>query len=407
MELSEAWLRVLEKQREIRRQGNRQGKFSKATAALLRRGYEEKREFWNSGVFPGVCEREETFATRHADVPCRWFIPSSCPDPSVPIVYFHGGSYAVGNTRTHRRFLASMCESLKMNVLSVDYALSPDARYPVALEQIADVLTQLCAAPDAGSSVSAGRVSSPAGSSSAGRVFPPVGARPPSASVSAVVPAGDSAGANLALAAALYAHNMSLPVNVRALLLFYGGYGFSAESPDSLSDADLQYLYWYLCGREVLLPGVLEPDRPAGSASASAVAPAAASGADSSSPSPDLPSLALPSAGLPSLALPSAGPLHTRRRAEVCSRINAVGAPYMRLCRQSFPASFAPALIVCAQADPLCQNSLRLFRLLRSCGVSARYYCQKGVGHEYLQYGKWLPEVTQTIAECKKFLTDS
>lgn len=377
VELSEAWLRVLEKQREIRRQGNRQGKFSKATAALLRRGYEEKREFWNDGVFPGVCEREETFATRHADVPCRWFIPSSCPDPSVPIVYFHGGSYAVGNTRTHRRFLASLCESLKMNVLSVDYALSPDARYPVALEQIADVLTQLCAAPDAGSSVSAGRV------------FPPVGARPPSASVSAVVPAGDSAGANLALAAALYAHNMSLPVNVRALLLFYGGYGFSAESPDSLSDADLQYLYWYLCGREVLLPGVLEPDRPAGSASAS--------GADSSSPSPDL----------PSLALPSAGPLHARRRAEVCSRITAVGAPYMRLCRQSFPASFAPALIVCAQADPLCQNSLRLFRLLRSCGVSARYYCQKGVGHEYLQYGKWLPEVMQTIAECKKFLTDS
>lgn len=364
MELSEAWLRVLEKQREIRRQGNRQGKFSKATAALLRRGYEEKREFWNDGVFPGVCEREETFATRHADVPCRWFIPSSCPDPSVPIVYFHGGSYAVGSTRTHRRFLASLCESLKMNVLSVDYALSPDARYPVALEQIADVLTQLCAAPDAGSS-------------SAGRVFPPVGVRSPSASVSAVVPAGDSAGADLALAAALYAHNMSLPVNVRALLLFYGGYGFSAESPDSLSDADLQYLYWYLCGREVLLPGVLEPDCPAGSAPASAVAPAAA------------------------------GPLHAQRRAEVCSRINAVGAPYMRLCRQSFPASFAPALIVCAQADPLCQNSLRLFRLLRSCGVSARYYCQKGVGHEYLQYGKWLPEVTQTIAECKKFLTDS
>lgn len=392
MELSEAWLRVLEKQREIRRQGNRQGKFSKATVALLRRGYEEKREFWNSGVFPGVCEREETFATRHADVPCRWFIPSSCPDPSVPIVYFHGGSYAVGSTRTHRRFLASLCESLKMNVLSVDYALSPDARYPVALEQIADVLTQLCAAPDARSSASTGCVSS-----SAGRVFPPVGARSPSASVSAVVPAGDSAGANLALAAALYAHNMSLPVNVRALLLFYGGYGFSAESPDSLSDADLQYLYWYLCGREVLLPGVLEPDRPAGSAPASAVAPAAASGADSSSPSPDL----------PSLALPSAGPLHARRRAEVCSRINAVGAPYMRLCRQSFPASFAPALIVCAQADPLCQNSLRLFRLLRSCGVSARYYCQKGVGHEYLQYGKWLPEVMQTIAECKKFLTDS
>src|ERR687888_1079397 len=51
------------------------------------------------------------------------------------IVYTHGGSYITGPQREQWEWFSQLCSSAGMAGLLVDYTLTPQAAYPVALDQ--------------------------------------------------------------------------------------------------------------------------------------------------------------------------------------------------------------------------------------------------------------------------------
>lgn len=61
------------------------------------------------------------------------------PGTSAPAPLFvdlHGGAFIFGSPEEDDHFCASLCRTLGMVAVSLDYPLAPEARYPVALEQI-------------------------------------------------------------------------------------------------------------------------------------------------------------------------------------------------------------------------------------------------------------------------------
>ena len=50
------------------------------------------------------------------------------------LLFFHGGGYALGSVETHHNFVASMSLFLGIKVYSLEYGLSPENKFPNALE---------------------------------------------------------------------------------------------------------------------------------------------------------------------------------------------------------------------------------------------------------------------------------
>jgi acetyl esterase len=57
------------------------------------------------------------------------------------VMYFHGGGWILGDKETHDRLVREIANGAQATVVFVDYARSPEARYPIAIEQ-AYVATQ-------------------------------------------------------------------------------------------------------------------------------------------------------------------------------------------------------------------------------------------------------------------------
>jgi epsilon-lactone hydrolase len=62
-----------------------------------------------------------------------WCVPKIEPLERV-VVYFHGGGYVVGSADSHREIVARIAVGARARVLSVDYRLSPEHRFPAAQE---------------------------------------------------------------------------------------------------------------------------------------------------------------------------------------------------------------------------------------------------------------------------------
>jgi acetyl esterase/lipase len=64
----------------------------------------------------------------------EWIIPNGSPDDKV-IYYLHGGAYAMGSIHTHRRLIANIAKSAGIQAFALEYSLSPEVVFPVALNQ--------------------------------------------------------------------------------------------------------------------------------------------------------------------------------------------------------------------------------------------------------------------------------
>lgn len=66
-------------------------------------------------------------------VPCRLYRPS--PEVDLPLViYLHGGGWVVGDLDTHDHACRTIASKAGMAVLSVDYRLAPEHKFPAALD---------------------------------------------------------------------------------------------------------------------------------------------------------------------------------------------------------------------------------------------------------------------------------
>lgn len=68
------------------------------------------------------------------DIPARLFDPRETRAPGPVVVFFHGGGFVIGNVDTHASFTAEMARQLDLPVVSVDYRLAPEAKWPAAPE---------------------------------------------------------------------------------------------------------------------------------------------------------------------------------------------------------------------------------------------------------------------------------
>ena len=59
------------------------------------------------------------------------------------IIFFHGGGFVMGNLDTHDYTCRSICIESEMVLVAVDYSLSPENKFPIALSEAKDVLQSL------------------------------------------------------------------------------------------------------------------------------------------------------------------------------------------------------------------------------------------------------------------------
>lgn len=78
-------------------------------------------------------------AARGRRIFCRVFKPAT-DRPLPTLVYFHGGGWVWANVDTHDRMVREYAAAGQVAAVSVDYALSPEAKFPQALEECAAVV---------------------------------------------------------------------------------------------------------------------------------------------------------------------------------------------------------------------------------------------------------------------------
>ncbi len=187
----------------------------------MRAAYRTERRYWNEGGPVMARTDEAVVGTPNGDVAVRLHRPSAAAEGGPAIVYLHGGGFILGDLDTHDRIMRLLAAETGATVVGVDYALSPEAKFPVALRQCAAVVRQL---------------------HDEGAAFGVDGDR--------LALAGDSGGASLSLGVFLYLRQVVKDVGfVRALLLYYGLFGLQDSASrrllggpwDGLTKADLDY----------------------------------------------------------------------------------------------------------------------------------------------------------------------
>ena len=170
-----------------------------------RRMAEKARARWASGGPEMDHSEDRTCRTRHGAVRLRIHRPARGNLPVL--VYVHGGGWVMFSIDTHDRLMREYAARTGCAVIGMDYSYSPEAKYPIALEQVTDVV----------------------------RWLKEDGGRNLSVDASRLAIGGDSAGANLTVACCLNLRDALKNESPRAMVLNYGA--FSTEiSPEACHD---------------------------------------------------------------------------------------------------------------------------------------------------------------------------
>ncbi len=132
-------------------------------------------------------------------IPVRLYAPAAHA-PLPLLVYFHGGGFTIGSVATHDVLCRELSHRAHCAVLSVDYRLAPEHRFPTAVHDAWDALNGAC--QNAAS----------------------WGLDPTRLAVG-----GDSAGGTLAVVCAVLARDAQLPLALQ--LLIYPGCAAAPDSP--------------------------------------------------------------------------------------------------------------------------------------------------------------------------------
>jgi acetyl esterase len=155
------------------------------------------------GGEPAAIKRAEdrTIPGPAGDVPVRIYWPNASGTLAAHI-YLHGGGHVIGSLDTHDKVARNLCAYAGVVVVSVDYRMGPEHRFPAAVDDCWAALEWL--AENAAS----------------------LGADP-----SRLTIGGDSAGGNLAAVVALMARDAGGPALALQTLVYpVTDYGFSGES---------------------------------------------------------------------------------------------------------------------------------------------------------------------------------
>lgn len=113
--------------------------FNNLPLSEMRRACEQVRAPWAAGG-PTMTQRQERMvATPVGEVRVRIHNPS--PRANKPaLIYMHGGGWTTFSIDTHDRLMREYAARADVVVIGVDYALSPEVKFPVAQRQVAEVV---------------------------------------------------------------------------------------------------------------------------------------------------------------------------------------------------------------------------------------------------------------------------
>ena len=200
----------------------RHGDLAALPAAQARRAAEEVRAPWTRGGPVMSATTERVVPAAKGTVLVRFHDPTPAR-PKPVLVYLHGGGWTFFSINTHDRLMREYAARAGVVVAGVDYALAPEAKYPVALEQVVAVVRYLA---ERGHEV---------------------GVDPARIAIG-----GDSAGANLALAASLRLRDESRRQVIRGIVLNYGVFDRTSSQeaceslggPGAMLTAEEMDTYW-------------------------------------------------------------------------------------------------------------------------------------------------------------------
>lgn len=155
------------------------------------------------GGEPQPIERTEdrTIPGPAGDIPVRIYWPLGGA-PNGAVVYYHGGGHVIGSLDTHDRVARNLTAYSGALVVSVDYRMGPEDRFPAPVEDSWAALEWMAEAA------------------------PEFGVDPSNLAV-----AGDSAGANLAAVVAIMARDAGAPLlKFQALIYPVADYTLSSDS---------------------------------------------------------------------------------------------------------------------------------------------------------------------------------
>lgn len=84
---------------------------------------------------PAVDEQWVEVECSYGDVRVRIVRPAGVAGQLPVVVYLHGGGWVLGSAATHDRLVRELAVGANAAIAFVEYARSPEARYPVAVEQ--------------------------------------------------------------------------------------------------------------------------------------------------------------------------------------------------------------------------------------------------------------------------------
>ncbi len=154
--------------------------------------------------------RADAASGPHGPIPLRLYRPQAAVDRGVPspvLVYFHGGGWVIGDLGTHDVLCRDLAHASGHVVVSVDYRLAPEHRFPAAYDD-ALAATRWVHANATSLGVDATKLA--------------VG--------------GDSAGGNLAAAVCLAARDAADPLPIAFQLLIYPATDMRRGHPSHVSN---------------------------------------------------------------------------------------------------------------------------------------------------------------------------
>lgn len=173
-------------------------------AAARRLIAEKVRAPWRAGG-PGMAKTQDLFLPSGVGV--RVYTPHD-PAPGRVMIYLHGGGWVMFSLDTHDRLMREYASRSGTLVVGVDYSLAPEAPYPRALDDVSAAIDW----------VGQGRL---------GAAY----------ENPRIILGGDSAGANLAVAAAMRARDEGR-ASAAGLLLNYGAFDFQERRSHAVYDGE-------------------------------------------------------------------------------------------------------------------------------------------------------------------------
>ena len=162
------------------------------TPAEARHIAERVREPFRQGGPEMSKTRDLSIPTRHGPMRARLYDPGL--GAAAPLlIYSHGGGFTLFSIDTHDRLMREYAHAARIKVLGLDYYLSPEHKFPTAIDQIEDTVDWIRTAD--------------------------LGIDP-----DRVAMGGDSAGGNMTMAVAIRLRNKGRDTALKGLLFNYAGF---------------------------------------------------------------------------------------------------------------------------------------------------------------------------------------